>query len=587
MSQLRFHVDTRLAFLLSENYRSTENAIKELVDNAWDADAERVKVFLPEPLTVNPEIIVEDDGTGMIEEELRREYLFIASDRRQRRGERTASKKRKVKGRKGIGKFAGLMTASTMKLETCARGICSSFSVTRDEFKKFDDIEGMPINLFTKKVSQEKHGTRIILSNLNQDLTFPNPTKLKQLLIQEYGREIDFNVEVNGKELGIDDVQGNFTEIKKEIPKVGEVNLQFTISNQKRKLRQPGIAIRVGGKIVGNPSFFGLEKVDDFPPKLLDKLYGEVEADGLADHVTADWGALIENSELLKKVEDVFQPILKEKFKEEYGREINLAQARLKKKINERLALLPEHKREYADKAIKKILQRYYGEPESKLEPIVNVVLDSLERSDYRIVIEHLYEASNSDIATLAEVLCEFGLIELAIMAEQTNGRLTFLDYLEQICINPTTLEELPHKAIENNLWVIGHEFTLFSSNKTLKRQVEEYLEKDYKSNIGEKRPDLLLNENILQEYLLIEFKRPSHNLIYKDYQQATRYRNDFGKYTDKEIKVVIIGGKRGGDLPPKKHREPSVEILVYPELISAARKRLDWLLKELRNRTN
>lgn len=243
MSQLRFHVDTRLAFLLSENYRSTENAIKELVDNAWDADAERVKVFLPEPLTVNPEIIVEDDGTGMIEEELRREYLFIASDRRQRRGERTASKKRKVKGRKGIGKFAGLMTASTMKLETCARGICSSFSVTRDEFKKFDDIEGMPINLFTKKVSQEKHGTRIILSNLNQDLTFPNPTKLKQLLIQEYGREIDFNVEVNGKELGIDDVQGNFTEIKKEIPKVGEVNLQFTISNQKRKLRQPGIAI--------------------------------------------------------------------------------------------------------------------------------------------------------------------------------------------------------------------------------------------------------------------------------------------------------------------------------------------------------
>ena len=84
MAHLKFKVDTRIAFLLSENYRSTERAIKELVDNAWDADADNVKVLLPEPVTLNPEIIVEDDGTGMIEEELRREYLFIASDRRQR-----------------------------------------------------------------------------------------------------------------------------------------------------------------------------------------------------------------------------------------------------------------------------------------------------------------------------------------------------------------------------------------------------------------------------------------------------------------------------------------------------------------------
>ena len=46
MTQLKFQVDTRLAFLLSENYRSTESAIKELVDNAWDADADNVKIIL-------------------------------------------------------------------------------------------------------------------------------------------------------------------------------------------------------------------------------------------------------------------------------------------------------------------------------------------------------------------------------------------------------------------------------------------------------------------------------------------------------------------------------------------------------------
>lgn len=37
MTNYSFKVDTRLAILLSENYRSPEKALKELVDNAWDA----------------------------------------------------------------------------------------------------------------------------------------------------------------------------------------------------------------------------------------------------------------------------------------------------------------------------------------------------------------------------------------------------------------------------------------------------------------------------------------------------------------------------------------------------------------------
>jgi HSP90 family molecular chaperone len=126
MKKVAFQVDIRLAKLLSENYRSSEKAIKELVDNAWDADSELVSVTFPDPMTNNP-VIIHDNGSGMTEDELRREYLFIASDRRKRRGEFTSQKHRKVKGKKGIGKFAGLMAASTMKLETWTRGKSVSF----------------------------------------------------------------------------------------------------------------------------------------------------------------------------------------------------------------------------------------------------------------------------------------------------------------------------------------------------------------------------------------------------------------------------------------------------------------------------
>ena len=86
-AHLRFQVDSRLATLLSQEYSSSERALKELVDNAWDADAERVAIALPKPLSGDP-IVIQDDGTGMTEEELRRHYLSIASDRRSRRGDR-------------------------------------------------------------------------------------------------------------------------------------------------------------------------------------------------------------------------------------------------------------------------------------------------------------------------------------------------------------------------------------------------------------------------------------------------------------------------------------------------------------------
>jgi hypothetical protein len=362
MAQIAFKVDTRLAKLLSENYRSSERAIKELVDNAWDADADSVVISLPAPLSNEP-IIVHDTGSGMIEEEILREYLSIASDRRQRRGELTTHKKRKVKGKKGIGKFAGLMSASVMKLETWARGKKCQFSVSTSALESSEDIEQFPIYLDVSECDKNLHGTRVTLSSLHQHLAFPNPDKFRQLLLQEYGREEDFEIIINDKPLGVDDIQGAYSQYEANLPTVGGVKLHFSISNQQGKLKQPGIAIRVEGKIVGKPVFFGLDEADDFPKNLLDKIFGEIEVDGLRDHVTADWGALLENSELYDQVKAHIQPILREKVKEQYGKEIALAQARLQRKVNERLQALPEYKRQFADKSIKAVLAKYSAIP--------------------------------------------------------------------------------------------------------------------------------------------------------------------------------------------------------------------------------
>ena len=579
LNKARFLVDSRLASLLSQEYSSTEKALKELVDNAWDAEAETVDIFLPEPLTDDP-IEVVDDGSGMTSEEVRRHYLSIASDRRILRGTRTVTKQRLVKGRKGVGKFAGLMAASEMSLETYARSVCSGFTLTLKNLASVTDIEQLNIPLTTTPCEATVRGTKISLSGLHVGLTFPDPKKLRQILLQEYGRETGMIIRVNGKPLAVDDVDGSFHNESLAVEGVGNAQLRFSIAEVKSVSRQPGIVILVDGKAVGKPSFFGLDEQEDFPPKLLKRLYGEIEADGLRDHVTAGWGSLIENSELLDRLTDHVKPLIFSAFKDRYGREIQLAQARLRREVHERLAALPEHRREYAERAIKKVLDRFFGEPPEKIEPYVFVLLEAIERSDYGALLKHLAEASKSDVAAVAEALDEFGLIDMAHLVEQAKARQTFLDSLETLASNPKTLEATIHKAIERNLWIFGPEYSLFSSNKTLQKQVETLLGQRYTGNNASSRPDLLLNENLSGGCLLIEFKRPSHPLNHDDYVQATKYRHELAKQLNKPIQVLILGGRRSSDFPTQ-NREPEVSALSFDDAIASARRQLEWQLRQ------
>lgn len=577
-AKLRFQVDSRLATLLSQEYTSTERALKELVDNAWDADADQVSICLPQPMSGKP-IVIRDDGTGMTEKELRQHYLTIAKDRRSVRGERTAGKNRQVKGRKGIGKFAGFMAASVMTVETRTRGKLCRIALQLNAISKVEDIEQLDILLHSEDCDPDSHGTVITLSELHQGLIYPDANRLRQLLLRDYGRHDDFAVFVDEKRLDVDDVQGSYSEHQTTLPEVGDVKLRLSISEGKTGLRQPGITLRVGGKAVGSPRFFGLEAHEYFPRKLLKKIYGDVEADGLLDHITAGWDSPIENSKKLKAVEAFIQPILLSKAKESYGKEIQLAQARMTKIIRQRLAKLPEHKRTFADKAIKKILERYYDEPPSKIEPIVGVLLDALEQSDYRILLEHIADASKGEVASIADRLNDFGLAEMAFLVTQATARQAFLDQLETLARDPATTEAMMHTALKFNLWVFGPEYSLFSSNTTLKRQIEDILQIKYKGNNADKRPDLLLNQNLKDEYLLIEFKRPDHSLDYNDYSQATKYRHDFSRHITSPIRVMLIGGRLSSDFP-KDNLEPNVEARIFSQVISSARRQVEWLLR-------
>ena len=98
-------------------YDRVSAVLAELIANAYDADAEHVKVTLPFGRYLARktegriedqgfEIVIEDDGSGMTVDEINEYYLNVGYNRRVARSEVTPRHQRKVMGRKGIGKLA-------------------------------------------------------------------------------------------------------------------------------------------------------------------------------------------------------------------------------------------------------------------------------------------------------------------------------------------------------------------------------------------------------------------------------------------------------------------------------------------------
>jgi hypothetical protein len=578
-SVAHFTVDARLARLLGETYRSSELAIKELVDNAWDADAKHVWIRLPDAVTTDP-LIVQDDGVGMTVLQLGSDYLKIASDKRTRTGDRTRGFNRLVKGRKGIGKFAGLTIAARMEVSSTARGRTHSLILDRGQLsEEASDLLAVPLEVLDREANIDETGTTISLVGLDSRLNFPTPERLREVLIYEYGREDNFKIYVNNQLLSLIHIPGASTIAEAKLPDAGNVELHFTVAEGKRLPRSPGIIIKVNGKSVGRPSLFGLDEDEEIPAHLLRRIFGELELSGLEDLVTADWGGFIENSKAYQELKEYVVLQVKEKLKEVHKSEMDAQQSRLRRAINRRLEKLPEHRRQFARIALNRILNKYYGESDDRIAVIADVALDAMEHDTYWAIIEQVNSASRSDIAALADSLDQFGIADLAAVNSQARGRFKVLDQFDSLLSQDGTLEKDVHTALEKNLWLLGRRYALMSSNKTLFSIIEKYCGSRFSGDRASKRPDLLLAQDANNSYLIIELKRPSHTIDRSDVSQAEQYRDDLSSRfpAGAHISIMMLGGalNQGMNL---NNFAPNVNINTYAGLISTARYDLEWI---------
>ncbi|EKJ86153.1 histidine kinase/DNA gyrase B/HSP90-like ATPase [Leptospira meyeri] len=575
----KFKVDPALTKILGESYTSVEAAIKELVDNCYDADSTIVSVEFPNPFD-HSKIIITDNGDGMTPDEVRDQYLKIASSRTSRKGDTTYGKKRKVKGRKGIGKFAGLMIASFMEVKTKSKGQETTIVISKEAIlgkdKDLDSIE-LPINSIS--CDKNSHGTTITLTGLNQNFTFPNPEKLKQILSREYLRENDFSVTVNNEEVSVKDIPGQKFEKEITLSNGQTVTAIATITDKAHKYH--GVNYRVDGKIIGKPNNL-LSENELIPQKVQKRLHVEVKADCLLSDTTADWGEINESSKLKQEIEEALQSWMVDSLQEGCKQEMILAKARHQKKINAYLSKLPEFRQQFAKAALEKVIERFWTEDDTKIDTIISVMIDAFEKGHYWAVLENIDEANDHHIEKLADAFNEFGLYEITMMTHQASAKAKFLDKLQALIDNSDTLEATVHQALANNLWVFGYEYSHYISNQSLKKACEQLCDKIYRGENANKRPDLFLGMAFNRERLLIEFKRPSHTLTRNDEAQAQRYRDELSTmFPNDRIIVKLIGGDSGAKIK-QLNNATDLTYHSYTEIISNARANYEWLINEL-----
>ncbi len=179
-----------LSLLGEELIGSDSLAIFELVKNAYDADADKVKVKFIDLNTDSQKIIIEDDGHGMSSKTIQNVWLTIGTDFKRGKNRKVSEKYNRVSfGNKGVGRLAVHKLAKIIELETQESGEMFANRLEINWPKLINSkeyIQDLEVEVETISSSnfEKGQGTRIILS----DLTTKNWTKKS---FRELVRKID------------------------------------------------------------------------------------------------------------------------------------------------------------------------------------------------------------------------------------------------------------------------------------------------------------------------------------------------------------------------------------------------------------
>lgn len=151
-------------------YSQLPNAIAELIANSYDAESPEVHIIL-EDNEEGKSIAVVDKGVGMSFDEINENFLRIGRKRRESDSGLSPNGKRKVTGRKGLGKLAFFGIGDTIQIITKKNGECVNFTMNWNDIIHSKTRNYEP-QYTIELCNPQEQGTEIILTDLKRKTAF-------------------------------------------------------------------------------------------------------------------------------------------------------------------------------------------------------------------------------------------------------------------------------------------------------------------------------------------------------------------------------------------------------------------------------
>jgi len=495
-------------------------------------------------------------------------------------------------GSKGIGKFAGFGISAKMQLTTWKKGIQSQLILDRGTFDDLTHIGSHVIPIATSP-TEKPHGTKVRLSVLNPELQLPNIEMLRRHLFKVLPHQPNFAVFVNEIECTAEAVEGEKYAISEPISGVGIVSGFYIVA--KGRQQPPGLAIRIRGRIVTEPSLFGID-THSHGFFTSERIVGEINADFLDPETAADGSKslistsrdrLLEDSPSVRAVEvwargfldKVIQGI-DSKEQSQRTKEILARPA-----LHDRLERMPPHVRGTAMKVVEGVIRKLRNTTDEEAAELIEWILRYYESSILRELMRAIISADVTDAQRLAELVQEWGLKQVGSVIDIIKTQIEIIETLEELTQSDKAKESQLHKLIESNLWLVREGLEVWSSDKPLKTLLEHRLDEVYKDreNI---RPDIVCrsrDEGLLA--IILEFKKPAETIKMEHITQALEYEGIIKKHRPNiEFESYVIGRQYDPSVlaARTKLENAKLHLWSFSEVLQRARARFEKILEIL-----
>jgi len=224
---------------------------------------------------------------------------------------------------------------------------------------------------------------------------------------------------------------------------------------------------------------------------------------------------------------------------------------------NENLKQRVDNLDDTSGKQVKKLIKQL-----SKLEPeleqaysLADSLIRAYEYKHFHDIIDKIEEAEDDPerLSMLLTHITEWQTIESRAILEIVKGRLSIVEKFQNMLVNDypeTASKKNPdnlHDLVASFPWILNPDYQVFSEEKTISKQLEEWNVDDIDEEDHRLRYDFLAltDDNAI---VVIEIKRAEHAVILEDLQRLERYKSRLSKAHKKKFYMIMICGANALD---------------------------------------